>query len=89
MENNFKSREDAFGALQIALKRSFNGLAPRHNCKSKSGLMQYIICGGTKLHKDPTEEDISNVERYLGDGTRSFNKSIIGGHTFVSTLMEL
>ena len=42
METNFKSREDAFGALQIVLKRSFNGLAPRYNHKSKNGLVQYI-----------------------------------------------
>ena len=29
MVKTFKSREDAFGALQIALKRSFNGLTLR------------------------------------------------------------
>ena len=38
----------------------------RYNCKSKNGLVQYIICGEAKLHKDPTEEDIVNVEGTLG-----------------------
>ena len=58
MENIFKSSEDAFGALQIVLKRSFNGLALRYSCKSKSDLVQCIICDEAKLHKDQTEEDI-------------------------------
>ena len=45
--------------------------------------MQYITCDGAKLHKDPTEEDILNVERYFEDGAKSFDtKSAIRRHTF-------
>ena len=67
-------REDAFSAFQIELKRSFNGLAPRYNCKSKNGLVQQIICNGVKSHKDLTEEDIENVKKYFGDNAKCFKQ---------------
>ena len=52
--------------------------------------MHYIICGGAKLHKDPTKEDIENVKGIweVVQGALT-TKGANGGLIFVNMLTEL